>query len=285
MLMVFSFRIQQEMKELSLQSGHLGTLHVNPVARVGGSIAGIDYAMCPAGLCKSRAGHEPNIAACTTVQKCIDTCSMHVTHESHRHFRTWKRSLQIGYPRVIQNDVLRDVTRSRIHNDRSPALKIDRHRTLRSKDLKGKGSFTPGVYPGNLNRSCAAIHQVRSDQCPVVHVDTGHSIWGSRIGTLTNDSSGHAAHCFEFAGDHAHGIDHMKTQVDKRATTRFLATQSPRHCSLGVEITGMQQDSPPCDDIANDAGSNDRARSCHSGKETVHERSLVEDPGVIHLPS
>src|SRR5664279_3620082 len=125
MLMAFSFRIQQEMKEPWLQSGHLGTLHVNPVASVGGLIAGIDYAMCPAGLRKSRAGRKPNIAARTAVQKCIDACSMHVTHESHRHFRTWKRSLQVGYPRVVQSNVLRDITRSRIHDDRSPALKID----------------------------------------------------------------------------------------------------------------------------------------------------------------
>src|SRR5450756_300295 len=125
MFMVFSFRIHQDMKEPWLQSGRLGTLHVNPVASVGGLIAGIDYAMCPAGLRKSRAGRKPNIAARTTVQKCIDACSVHITHESHRHFRTWKRSLQIGYPRVVQNDVLRDVTRSRIHDDRSPALKVD----------------------------------------------------------------------------------------------------------------------------------------------------------------
>src|SRR5664279_5962437 len=94
MLMVFSFQTPQEMKEPWLQSGRLGMFHVNPVPRVGGSIAGIDYAMCPTGLRKSRAGHKPNIAACTTVQKCIDACSMHVTHEAHRHFRTWKRSLQ-----------------------------------------------------------------------------------------------------------------------------------------------------------------------------------------------
>src|SRR5664280_84209 len=127
MLMVFSFRIQQEMKEPWLQSGRLGMFHVNPVPRVGGSIAGIDYAMCPTGLRKSRAGHKPNIAACTTVQKCIDACSMHVTHEAHRHFRTWKRSLQVGYPRIVQNDVLRDVTRSRIHDNRSPTLKVDCH--------------------------------------------------------------------------------------------------------------------------------------------------------------
>src|SRR5450759_617589 len=145
MLMVFSFRIQQEMKEPWLQSGRLGTLHVNPVASVGGLIAGIDYAMCPAGLHKSRAGRKPNIAARTTVQKCIDACSVHITHESHRHFWAWKRNLQIGCPWVVKGDVLRDVARSCIHDDRSAALKIDCHRTLRSKDLKSKGSFTPGV--------------------------------------------------------------------------------------------------------------------------------------------
>src|SRR5450756_57566 len=284
MLMVFSFRIQQEMKEPWLQSGRLGTLHVKPVARVGGLIAGIDYAMCPTSLRKSRAGRKPNIAACTTVQKCVDACSVHITHGSHRHFRTWKRSLQIRYPRVVQNDILCHVTRSCIHDDSSPALKVDCHRTLRSKDLKGKGPFTTGVHPGNLNRSRAAIDQVRSDQCPVVHIDAGHSIWGSRTGTLTNDSSGHAAHCFEFADDHAHSVDHVETQVDEGATARFLATQAPCHCSLGVEITGMQQDSPPCHDIADDACSNDRARSCHSRKEAVHEGSLVEDPRIVCLP-
>src|SRR5450759_4985903 len=96
MFMVFSFRIQQDMKEPWPQSRRLRTLHVNPVARVGGLIAGIDYAMCPAGLRKSRAGRKPNIATRTTVQKCIDACSMRVTHESHRHFRTWKCSLQVG---------------------------------------------------------------------------------------------------------------------------------------------------------------------------------------------
>src|SRR5664280_201040 len=127
MLMVFSFRIQQEMKEPWLQSGRLGTLHVNPVASVGGLIAGIDYAMCPASLHKSRAGRKPNVAARTAVQKCIDTRSMHITHESHRHFWAWKRNLQIGYPRIVQNDVLRDVTRSRIHDNRSPTLKVDCH--------------------------------------------------------------------------------------------------------------------------------------------------------------
>src|SRR5450756_1993204 len=208
---------------------------------------------------------------------------MHVTHESHRHFRTWKRSLQVGRPRVVEDDVLRDITRSRTHHDGSPALKIDRDRTLRSKDLKGKSSFTPGVYPGNLNRSRAAIHQVRSHQCPVVHIDTGHFIRDSRVGTLANDCSSHTAHGFEFAGDHAHCIDHMETKVDKCTTTRFLATQAPRHCSLGVEVTGMQQGSPPCHDIANDACSNDRARSCHSRKETVHQSSLVEDPRICLL--
>jgi hypothetical protein len=35
MFMVFSFRIQQDMKEPWLQSGRLGMLHVNPVAGIG----------------------------------------------------------------------------------------------------------------------------------------------------------------------------------------------------------------------------------------------------------
>src|SRR5450830_89751 len=125
MFMVFSFRIQQDMKEPWPQSRRLRTLHVNPVARVGRLIAGIDYAMCPAGLRKSRACRKPNIAARTAVQKCIDTRSMHITHESHRHFWAWKRNLQIGCPWVVKGDVLRDVARSCIHDDRSAALKID----------------------------------------------------------------------------------------------------------------------------------------------------------------
>src|SRR5664279_2477819 len=107
MLMVFSFQTPQEMREPWLQSGRLGMFHVNPVARVSGSIAGIDYAMCPAGLRKSRAGRKPNIAACTAVQKCIDACSVHITHGSHRHFRTWKRSLQVRYPRAVSYTHLR----------------------------------------------------------------------------------------------------------------------------------------------------------------------------------